>query len=92
MGPPILKHTDGLSFEALCERWVESPYYRLFSGEEFFRHDVPFDRSSLTRWRQRTGEEKIAALIQAGRLLTSRSCADAARSAKFRLHVTRGAR
>jgi transposase, IS5 family len=25
---------------------------------------VPFDRSSLTRWRQRLGEEQIAALLQ----------------------------
>jgi transposase, IS5 family len=29
-----------------------------------FRHDLPFDRSSLTRWRQRLGEEQIAALLQ----------------------------
>jgi IS5 family transposase len=36
----------------------------MLCGEEFFRHDLPFDRSSLTRWRQRMGEEKIAALIQ----------------------------
>ena len=27
-------------------------------------HKLPFDRSSLTRWRQRMGEEKLAALIQ----------------------------
>ena len=29
-----------------------------------FRHEAPFDRSSLTRWRQRLGEEQIAALLQ----------------------------
>ena len=29
-----------------------------------FRHELPFDRSSLTRWRQRLGEEQIAALLQ----------------------------
>ena len=28
------------------------------------RHELPFDRSSLTRWRQRLGEEQIAALLQ----------------------------
>jgi len=33
-------------------------------GEEFFVHKLPFDRSSLTRWRQRMGEEKLVALIQ----------------------------
>ena len=63
-GLAILKHSYNLSDEALCERWVENPYYQLFCGEEFFRHDAPFDRSSITRWRQRMGEEKIAALIQ----------------------------
>src|SRR3989441_10594386 len=29
-----------------------------------FSHRLVFDRSSLTRWRQRMGEEKLAALIQ----------------------------
>jgi hypothetical protein len=35
-----------------------------FCGEVAFRHEAPFDRSSLTRWRQRLGEEQIAALLQ----------------------------
>jgi transposase, IS5 family len=60
----ILKHTHNLSDEELCARWVENPYFQLFCGEEFFRHKLPFDRSSLTRWRQRMGEEKLVALIQ----------------------------
>jgi len=29
-----------------------------------FQHTAPFDRSSLTRWRQRLGEEQIASLLQ----------------------------
>ena len=63
-GLAILKHTFNLSDEVLCERWVENPYYQLFCGEEFFVHKLPFDRTSITRWRQRMGEEKITALIQ----------------------------
>jgi transposase, IS5 family len=59
----ILKHTYNLSDEAACERWVESPYHQLFRGEEFFRHDLPFDRSSIAQWRQRVVEGKIAILI-----------------------------
>lgn len=35
-----------------------------FCGEEFFQHCLVFDRSSLTRWRQRMGEEKLQALLQ----------------------------
>jgi transposase, IS5 family len=63
-GLSILKAMHDLSDEALCERWVENPYFQLFCGEEFFQHKTPFDRSSLTRWRQRMGEEKLTALIQ----------------------------
>ena len=50
-GLAILKHMHDLSDEVLCERWVETPYDQLFCGEEFFCHTLPFDRSSLTRWR-----------------------------------------
>ncbi len=49
----IIKHMHNLSDEALCDRWVENPYYQYFCGEVVFRHELPFDRSSLTRWRQR---------------------------------------
>ena len=60
----ILKHMHNLSDEALCDRWVENPYFQYFCGEVVFRHELPFDRSSLTRWRQRLGEEQIAVLLQ----------------------------
>ena len=53
-----------LSDEALCARWLENPYFQLFCGEEFFQHKLVFDRSSMTRWRQRMGEERLVALIQ----------------------------
>ncbi len=60
----VLKHMHGLSDEALCARWLENPYYQFFCGEETFRHELPFERSSLTRWRQRLGEEQLVALLQ----------------------------
>jgi transposase, IS5 family len=63
-GLAILKHMHNLSDEVLCERWLENPYYQLLCGEEFFCHKLPFDRSSMTRWRQRMGEEKLGALLQ----------------------------
>ena len=31
-GLAILKHTHNLSDEALCERWVENPYYQYFAA------------------------------------------------------------
>jgi IS5 family transposase len=60
----ILKHMHNLSDEVLCARWIENPYYQYFCGEQSFCHKLPFDRSSLTRWRQRLGEEQLVALIQ----------------------------
>ena len=63
-GLAILKHLHDLSDEALCARWLENPYVRLFCGEAFFQHQLPFERSSLTRWRQRRGEERLVALLQ----------------------------
>ena len=60
----ILKHMHNLSDEELCERWVENPYFQYFCGEVVFQHECPFDRSSLTRWRQRLGEDELAALLQ----------------------------
>lgn len=63
-GLHILKYADNLSDEEICARWVENPYYQYFCGQEFFLHELPFDRSSMTRWRQRMGEDKLAALLQ----------------------------
>jgi IS5 family transposase len=60
----ILKHMHDLSDEVLCARWLENPYYQFFCGEVSFCHQLPFDRSSLTHWRQRLGEERFVALIQ----------------------------
>jgi IS5 family transposase len=60
----ILKHMHSLSDEVLCARWLENPYYQYFCGEQAFRHELPFERTSLTRWRQRLGEEQLVALIQ----------------------------
>lgn len=52
-----LKHVYALSDEDVVARWVENPYWQHFSGERYFRHDMPCDPSSLVRWRQRIGEE-----------------------------------
>ena len=63
-GLAILKHTYNLSDEVLCELWIENPYYQYFCGEEFFQHRLPLDRSSMTNWRQRMGEERLQGLLQ----------------------------
>src|SRR3954466_11127537 len=81
-GLAILKHMHDRSDEVLCERWIETPCWQLFCGEEFFQHTPPFDRSSLTRWRQRMGEERPIALIQESLAVATRT--GAAKPADFR--------
>lgn len=62
-GLHLLKHMEGLSDEAICARWVENPYYQFFCGEQYFRHKLPLDRSSMTRWRGRIGPGKLELLL-----------------------------
>ena len=59
----VLKRIHDLSDEALCARWLENPYDQYFCGEQHFRKRLPFDRSSLARWRGRLGEDEINSLV-----------------------------
>lgn len=63
VGLHLLKHMDGLSDEAVCTRYLDSPYVQLFCGETHFQHALPLDRSSMTRWRQRIGAERLEVLL-----------------------------
>ena len=63
VGLLLLKHIHGLSDEGVCARWVENPYYQYFTGEEFFQHAFPHERSGLSHWRQRIGD-KLEVLLQ----------------------------
>src|SRR6185436_5668776 len=57
IGLLLLKHIYGLSDEGVCDRWVYDPYFQHFTGEEFFRHEFPHERSDLSHWRKRLGEK-----------------------------------
>jgi len=72
-GLAILKHTYNLSDEVVCEQWIENPYYQYFCGEEFFQHRLPLDRSSMTNWRNRMGEERLQALLQESLAVATRT-------------------
>ena len=73
VGLAILKHTYNLSDEVVCELWIENPYYQYFCGEEFFQHRLPLDRSSMTNWRNRMGEERLQALLQESLAVATRT-------------------
>ena len=68
VGLLLLKQIYGLSDEGVCERWVENPYFQYFTGEEFFRHRFPHERSGLTHWRKRIGDKLDALLAESLRV------------------------
>ncbi|WP_338304895.1 IS5-like element ISBj2_B family transposase, partial [Bradyrhizobium ottawaense] len=53
IGLLLLKHI----YEGVCERWVHDPYFQFFTGEEFFQHVFPHERSDLSHWRKRLGDK-----------------------------------
>lgn len=57
IGLLLLKHIYGLSDEGVCDRWVHDPYFQHFTGEEFFQHSFPHERSDLSHWRKRLGDK-----------------------------------
>lgn len=69
----LLKHTYALSDEEVCARRVENPYFQCFCGETFFQHDFPIERSSMTHWRKRVGDESLKALLQESLMVGLRS-------------------
>lgn len=64
VGLQYLKHLNGLSDEAVVMGWVENPYWQYFCGEEYFRHELPVDASSMTRFRKRIGETGCEKILQ----------------------------
>tara|TARA_B100000530_G_C15933191_1_gene477849 strand:- start:1565 stop:1960 length:396 start_codon:yes stop_codon:yes gene_type:complete len=59
--------------EAVVERWVESPYWQHFTGEEYFPHDFPLHPTTLVKWRRKIGDEgcelPLTQTLQAGKKL-----------------------
>ncbi|MHC2278710.1 hypothetical protein ACVME8_005321 [Bradyrhizobium diazoefficiens] len=68
IGLLLLKHIYGLSDEGVCERWVHNPYFQFFTGEEFFQHVFPHERSDLSHWRKRLGDKLERLLAESLRI------------------------
>jgi Transposase domain (DUF772) len=68
IGLLLLKHIYGLSDEGVCERWVHDPYFQFFTGEEFFQHAFPHERSDLSHWRKRLGDRLELLLAESQRV------------------------
>jgi len=68
IGLLLLKHVFTLSDEQVCERWAYDPYFQYFTGEEFFQHAFPHERSDLSHWRGRLGAKLDLLLVESLRI------------------------
>ena len=68
IGMFLLKHTYSLSDEQVWDRWVHDPYFQYFTGEEFFQHELPHERSGLSHWRKRIGDQLEVLLAETLRI------------------------
>jgi len=68
IGMFLLKHTYALSDEQVWDRWVHDPYFQYFTGEEFFQHTLPHERSGMSHWRKRIGDRLELLLAESLRI------------------------
>jgi IS5 family transposase len=68
IGMFLLKHTYALSDEQVWDRWVHDPYFQYFTGEEFFQHELPHERSGMSHWRKRIGDRLDILLAESLRI------------------------
>jgi IS5 family transposase len=59
-----LKYQHDLSDEGVVAQWVENAYWQHFSGEQYFQHEEPISPTSMTRWRQRLGEDGAELMLK----------------------------
>ena len=59
-----LKHAFNESDESLLEKWVENPYWQAFCGFDVMQHEAPLHPTSLVKWRQRVGAERLTLLLE----------------------------
>ncbi len=87
IGLLLLKHIFALSDEEVCERWVYDPYFQYFTGEEFFQHAFPHERSDLSHWRKRLGDK-----LEVRKATLSSVVAKAGAGIRFNDHMLTGQR
>ncbi len=63
VGLHYLKHAFNESDESVVARWVENPYWQYFCGFEYLQHDCPIHPTSMVKWRQRVGDERLEMLL-----------------------------
>ena len=63
VGLHYLKHAFDESDESVIDRWIENPYWQYFCGFDHMQHQCPIHPTSMVKWRQRVGAEKLESLL-----------------------------
>lgn len=63
IGILLLQHLHNLSDEQVVRGWVENPYWQFFCGYDFLQWNFPIDPSSLTRFRNRIGANRMEKIL-----------------------------
>lgn len=63
VGLHYLKYTFNESDESLVQRWIENPYWQHFCGYTHMQHECPIHPTSMTKWRNRVGAERLELLL-----------------------------
>ena len=63
VGLHYLKYAFSESDESVVARWVENPYWQYFCGYTHMQHDCPIHPTSMTKWRNRVGAERLEQLL-----------------------------
>ena len=64
VGLHYLKYAFDESDESMVARWVENPYWQYFCGYTHMQHECPIHPTSMTKWRNRVGAERLEKLLQ----------------------------
>jgi len=64
VGLHYLKYTFNESDELLVAKWVENPYWQYFCGYTHMQHDFPIHPTSMTKWRNRVGADRLEELLK----------------------------
>jgi transposase, IS5 family len=64
VGLHYLKHAYDESDESVIDRWVENPYWQYFCGYEHMQHKFPIHPTSMVKWRERVGSQRMEVLLK----------------------------
>ena len=62
-GLQYLKYAFDESDESVVARWIENPYWQYFCGYTHMQHKCPIHPTSMTKWRNRVGAQRLEALL-----------------------------